>query len=129
LWGKEWQRRRQKSNGSVQEQESCIEIPIESSYRKFACPDLVMKCCDDVMLSLSLVLYMTVHQQDSSQPQQSHDSPQERTGAGLTMEEMEEAMLAGMLKLWWNDGSCLLMGSAEYRQIGPGIDRNETYSM
>jgi hypothetical protein len=100
--------------GSVQEQKSFIEIPIETRYRKFSCPHLVVECRGDVMVSLSLVFYMTVHQQDSSQPQQSHDSPQERTGAGLTMEETEEAMLAGMLKLWWNDGSCLLMGSTEY---------------
>lgn len=41
--------------------------------------------------------YITVHQHDSSQPQQSQDSPQERTGEGLTMEETEEAMLAGIL--------------------------------
>jgi hypothetical protein len=32
---------------------------------------------------------MTTHQQDSSQPQQSQDSPQER-GLGLTMEVMVE---------------------------------------
>jgi hypothetical protein len=58
-----------------------------------------MKGHGDVIMSLWLALYMTVHQQDSSQPQQSHDSPQERTGAGLTMEETVEAMLAGMLKM------------------------------
>jgi len=40
---------------------------------------------------------MTTHQQDSSQPQQSQLSPQERTGWGLTMEETEEVMLPGML--------------------------------
>ena len=43
-------------------------------------------------------LYMTTHQHDSSQPQQSHDSPH-LTGLGLMMEEMEEAALAGMLKV------------------------------
>lgn len=43
-------------------------------------------------------VYMTVHQQDSSQPQQSQDSP--HLGAvGLTMVEMEEATLAGILKV------------------------------
>lgn len=41
-------------------------------------------------------LYMTTHQQDSSQPQQSQDSPQE-TGLGLMMVETEEATLAGMM--------------------------------
>jgi hypothetical protein len=41
--------------------------------------------------------YMTTHQQDSSQPQQSQDSP--HLGAvGLTMVEMEEATLAGILE-------------------------------
>jgi hypothetical protein len=40
--------------------------------------------------------HMTTHQQDSSQPQQSHDSPQE-TGLGLMMVEIEEATLAGIL--------------------------------
>jgi hypothetical protein len=40
---------------------------------------------------------MTTHQQDSSQPQQSHDSPHERTGEGLMMEETEETMLPGMV--------------------------------
>lgn len=40
-------------------------------------------------------LYITTHQHDSSHPQQSQDSPHE-TGLGLTMEEMEEAALAGM---------------------------------
>ena len=39
---------------------------------------------------------MTVHQQDSSQPQQSQDSPQPM-GLGLMMVEMEEAVLAGIL--------------------------------
>jgi hypothetical protein len=42
---------------------------------------------------------MTTHQQDSSQPQQSQLSPQERAGLGLMMEEMEEAALAGMLRI------------------------------
>ena len=41
--------------------------------------------------------YMTVHQQDSSQPQQSHDSPHFGAGEGLMMVEMEEATLAGIL--------------------------------
>ena len=40
--------------------------------------------------------YMTTHQQDSSQPQQSQASPH-LMGLGLTMEVMEEAALAGML--------------------------------
>ncbi|KAJ4986148.1 hypothetical protein SVAN01_08412 [Stagonosporopsis vannaccii] len=39
---------------------------------------------------------MTVHQQDSSQPQQSQDSPQ-LTGFGLMMVEIDEAVLDGML--------------------------------
>jgi hypothetical protein len=47
------------------------------------------------------MVYMTTHQQDSSQPQQSHASPQVRTGAGLMMVETVEAMLAGMLKMCW----------------------------
>lgn len=38
---------------------------------------------------------MTVHQQDSVQPQQSQDSPQPM-GLGLTMEETEEVVLVGM---------------------------------
>jgi hypothetical protein len=42
------------------------------------------------------IVHMTTHQQDSSQPQQSHDSPQE-TGLGLMMVETEEATLVGML--------------------------------
>jgi hypothetical protein len=46
---------------------------------------------------VSPLLYMTTHQQDSSQPQQSHDSPHERTGEGLMMEETEEATLPGMV--------------------------------
>jgi hypothetical protein len=41
---------------------------------------------------------MTTHQQDSSQPQQSHDSPH-RTGLGLMMETMEEVVLPGILKI------------------------------
>jgi len=41
-----------------------------------------------------------VHQQDSSQPQQSQDSPQ-LTGWGLTMVEMDEVMLAGMMEQVW----------------------------
>jgi hypothetical protein len=39
---------------------------------------------------------MTTHQQDSSHPQQSHDSPQ-ATGLGLMMVVMEEAALAGIV--------------------------------
>lgn len=37
-----------------------------------------------------------MHQQDSSQPQQSQDSPQ-LIGLGLTIVEMDEAALAGIL--------------------------------
>jgi hypothetical protein len=62
----------------------------------FLCPDSRMLGC----------FYMTVHQQDSSQPQQSHDSPQDRTGAGLTMEETDEAMLPGMMMV-------LMLGAVE----------------
>jgi hypothetical protein len=41
---------------------------------------------------------MTTHQQDSSQPQQSHSSPQEvEMGLGLTMEVMEEVVEPGIL--------------------------------
>lgn len=51
-------------------------------------------------------VYMTVHQQDSSQPQQSHDSP--HLGAvGLTMVEMEEATLAGILESGCGEGLAL----------------------
>jgi hypothetical protein len=39
---------------------------------------------------------MTTHQQDSSQPQQSHDSPHLGAGEGLMMVETVEAMLEGM---------------------------------
>ncbi|KAH7076315.1 hypothetical protein FB567DRAFT_157917 [Paraphoma chrysanthemicola] len=49
------------------------------------------------LLSVRSVLYMTMHQHDSSQPQQSHDSPHERTGEGLMIEETEEATLPGMV--------------------------------
>ena len=42
-------------------------------------------------------LYMTTHQQDSSQPQQSHDSPHLGTGVGLMMEETEEATEPGIV--------------------------------
>ena len=45
---------------------------------------------------LSQFPYMTTHQQDSSQPQQSQASPH-LMGLGLTMEVMEEAALAGIL--------------------------------
>jgi len=48
---------------------------------------------------------MTTHQQDSSQPQQSHDSPQE-TGLGLMMVETEEATLAGMLMVLVEAARC-----------------------
>lgn len=50
------------------------------------------------LLAVRSVLYMTTHQHDSSQPQQSHDSPHERTGEGLMIEETEEATLPGMVK-------------------------------
>jgi hypothetical protein len=40
---------------------------------------------------------MTTHQQDSSQPQQSHDSPHLGAGVGLMMEATEEATLAGIV--------------------------------
>ena len=41
---------------------------------------------------------MTVHQQDSSQPQQSHDSPQVGLiGFGLMMEVIEEVVLPFMV--------------------------------
>jgi hypothetical protein len=36
---------------------------------------------------------MTTQKQDSSHPQHSHDSPQESTGAGLMIEEIDEATL------------------------------------
>jgi hypothetical protein len=39
---------------------------------------------------------MTVHQHDSSQPQQSQDSPQPK-GLGFTMVEMVDAVLAGIM--------------------------------
>ncbi|KAF2715551.1 hypothetical protein K504DRAFT_529707 [Pleomassaria siparia CBS 279.74] len=42
------------------------------------------------------LIYMTTHQQDSSQPQQSQDSPQ-LTGFGLTMEVTEEIVEPGMM--------------------------------
>jgi hypothetical protein len=41
---------------------------------------------------------MTTHQQDSSQPQQSHDSPQEvEMGLGLTIDAIEEVVLPGIV--------------------------------
>jgi hypothetical protein len=52
-----------------------------------------------VSVGLNSIVYMTTHQQDSSHPQQSQLSPQERTGLGLMMEEMEEAAPAGMLRM------------------------------
>lgn len=54
----------------------------------------------------SMDIYMTVHQQDSSQPQHSHDSPHLGAGEGLMMVETEEATLAGILKVvgWWVAG-------------------------
>lgn len=50
-----------------------------------------------VQVAATKVPYMTTHQHDSSQPQQSHSSPQERTGEGLMIEETEEAVLPGMV--------------------------------
>lgn len=49
---------------------------------------------------------MTVHQQDSSQPQQSHDSPHLGAGVGLTMVETEEATLAGIVKVLVRGKAC-----------------------
>jgi hypothetical protein len=57
-------------------------------------------------MSLSLVfsqpdVYITTHQHDSSQPQQSHDSPQVGLmGFGLMMEEMEDVVLPFMVAVW-----------------------------
>jgi hypothetical protein len=73
-------------------------------YRIFLLPqtfaDSILKysslCSLDVVVDCSPV-YMTTHQQDSSQPQQSHDSPHLGAGVGLMMEETEEAMLAGIM--------------------------------
>ena len=45
-------------------------------------------------------VYMTVHQQDSSQPQQSHDSPHFGAGEGLMIVETEEATLAGIVMVF-----------------------------
>ena len=43
---------------------------------------------------------MTTHQQASSQPQQSHSSPQVGdSGLGLMMEVMEEVVLPGMVNV------------------------------
>ena len=44
-------------------------------------------------------VYMTTHQQASSQPQQSHSSPQEvEIGLGLIIEVIEEVVLPGMME-------------------------------
>ena len=45
-------------------------------------------------------VYMTTHQHDSSQPQQSHDSPHFGAGEGLMMVETEEATLAGIVMVF-----------------------------
>lgn len=46
--------------------------------------------------------YMTTHQQDSSQPQQPHSSPQPMVvGLGLMMDLMLEAALPGILEGGW----------------------------
>jgi hypothetical protein len=61
------------------------------------CPDLWLP-----ILFVALVeewIYMTTHQQDSSQPQQSQDSPHFTTGPGLMMVETVEATEAGMFVL------------------------------
>jgi hypothetical protein len=50
-------------------------------------------------LAFRIAVYITTHQQDSSQPQQSQDSPQPKTGEGLTMEETVEATLAGIVNV------------------------------
>jgi hypothetical protein len=44
---------------------------------------------------------MTTHQQDSSQPQQSQDSPHLGAGEGLMIVETVEAMLEGMFVVLW----------------------------
>jgi len=68
--------------------------------------------------------HMTTHQQDSSQPQQSQDSPQE-TGLGLTMVEMEEATLAGMMAMGGQgDGRRLVLA----RQLGQTNSTNQESS-
>ncbi|KAF2624645.1 hypothetical protein BU25DRAFT_413193 [Macroventuria anomochaeta] len=48
------------------------------------------------VISFVSTLYITVQAQDSEQPQHSQDSPQPK-GLGLTMVEMEEAVLAGIV--------------------------------
>lgn len=50
---------------------------------------------------------MTTHQQLSSQPQQSHSSPQERMGLGLMMEERVEVVLE----------AAILVGGSEARGL------------
>jgi len=61
---------------------------------------------------------MTTHQQDSSQPQQSHDSPQE-TGLGLMMDTMEEVVLPGMMKVVVEVG--LRDNEMGLSVLGPGL--------
>ena len=52
----------------------------------------------ELRLFRNLTVYITTHQHDSSQPQQSHSSPQDK-GLGLTMEVTEEMAEPGMLIL------------------------------
>lgn len=48
----------------------------------------------------STILYMTTHQQSSSQPQHSQASPQEvEMGLGMMMDLMEEVVLPGMVSV------------------------------
>lgn len=49
-------------------------------------------------LRMGMMPYMTTHQQDSSQPQQSQDSPH-LTGLGLMMEVMDEVVDGGILRI------------------------------
>jgi hypothetical protein len=61
---------------------------------------------------------MTTHQQDSSQPQQSQDSPHFGAGVGLMMVETVEAMEPGMLVVVMEaglSGVSAVQGSAERR--------------
>ena len=50
-------------------------------------------------LTLCPTDHITVHQHDSSQPQQSQDSPQPK-GLGFTIVGMVDAVLAGMMAGW-----------------------------
>jgi hypothetical protein len=77
---------------------SCIECSRDFNYSSGIVANPPMSLRSSLIVSV-WALYITVHQQDSSQPQQSQDSPQERTGWGLMMEETEEAMLPGILKI------------------------------